>query len=89
MIYSNYFIENKFQKPNNKIINQTHNIFFSKSTEKFKKLNKKVGLQENKSNDSFTIKNNNNAENKLINSSEFKSKFFLSKKNKKKKTIEC
>ena len=84
MIYSNYFIENKFQKPNNKIINQTHNIFFSKSTEKFKKLNKKVGLQENKSNDSFTIKNNNNAENKLINSSEFKQKFFLSKKNKKK-----
>ena len=48
MIYSNYFINNKFQKPNNKIINQTHNVFFSKSSEKFKKLNKKVSLQENK-----------------------------------------
>ena len=85
MIYSNYFINNKFKKSNNKIINQTHNIFFSKSSEKFKKLNKKTSLQENKSNESFTIKNNNLVDNnKLFNSSEFKPKYFLGKKGKKK-----
>ena len=84
MIYSNYFINNKIQKPNNKIINQTHNVFFSKSSEKFKKLNKKITLHENKSNDSFSIKNNNNIENRLLNSSEFKPKYFLNKKSKKK-----
>ena len=85
MIYSNYFINNKFQKPNNKIINQTHNVFFSKSSEKFKNLNKKVSLQENKSNESFVIKNNQiDNNNKLINSSEFKPKYFLARKSKKK-----
>ena len=82
MIYSNYFINNKVQKQNNKIINQTHNIFFSKSSEK---LNKKMTLQENKSNESFTIKNHNIVDNnKLFNSLEFKPKYFLGKKNKKK-----
>jgi serine/threonine protein phosphatase PrpC len=89
MIYSNYLVNNKFQKQNNnnRMVNQTHNIFFSKSSEKFKKYNKKIGLQENKSNESFTIKNsNNNIENKLFNSSEFRPKYFLNQKNKKKES---
>ena len=68
MIYSNYFVNNKFQKPNNnnRIVNQTHNIFFFKSSGKFKKYNKKLGIQENKSNDSFTIKNSSNNIDKCI-----------------------
>ena len=85
LIYTNYFgNNNRYQKNNGKIVNQTHNIFFSKSSEKFKKLNKNLSMQENKSNDSFTIKKTNNIENKLFNSSEFKPTFLMSKKPKKK-----
>ena len=46
---------NEFIENNNRIVNQTHNIFFSKSSEKFKKYNKKLGIQENKSNESFDL----------------------------------
>ena len=85
LIYTNYFgNNNRYQKNNGKMVNQTHNIFFSKSSEKFKKMNNKLGMQENKSNDSFTIKKTNSIGNKLFNSSEFKPKFFMSKKPKKK-----
>ena len=84
MIFNSYIINNRYQKENNKVVNQTHNIFFSKSSEKFKKYNKRLTMQENKSNDSFTIKNKNNIENKLFHSSEYKPKFILSKKNKRK-----
>jgi serine/threonine protein phosphatase PrpC len=84
MMYQSYFQNNnKFQKRPNKNVNQTHNIFFSRSSEKYKKFSKKVNLHENKSNDSFTIKNNK-MDNKLFNSSEYKTKFVLNKKIKKK-----
>ena len=84
MIFNSYITNNRYQKENNKGINQTHNVFFSKSSEKFKKYNKRLTMQENKSNDSFTIKNKNNFEKKLFNSSEYKPKFILGNKNKKK-----
>ena len=83
MIFNSYIVNNRYQRENNKVINQTHNVFFSKSSEKFKKYNKRLNMQENKSNDSFTIKNKNNLENKLFNSSEYKPKYILGKKNKK------
>ena len=86
MIFNSYISNNRYKKENNKVINQTHNIFFSKSSEKFKKYNKRLTMQENKSNDSFTIKNKNNIENKLFNSSEYKPKFILGKRNIKKET---
>ena len=84
MIFNSYIANNRYQKENNKVVNQTHNVFFSKSTEKFKKYNKRFNMQENKSNDSFTIKNKNNIENKLFSSSEYRPKYILGKKNKKK-----
>ena len=72
MIFNSYITNDRYQKENNKVINQTHNVFFSKSSEKFKKYNKRLTMQENKSNDSFTIKNKNNIENKLFSSSEYR-----------------
>ncbi len=90
MLYKNYFINNKYKnnnyQPLNKISNQTHGIFFSRSSDKYKKLkgNKRNSNinQDNKSNDSFS--NQKNKENKLINSSEFQKKIILGDENKKK-----
>ena len=81
ILYKNYFSNNKYNnyQPLNKISNQTHGVFFSRSSDKYKKLkgNKRNNniLQDNKSNDSFT--NQKNKENKLINSSEFQKKILL------------
>lgn len=80
VLYLNYFgNNNKFQSTNyhplNKISNQTHGIFFSRSSDKYKKLkaNKRNNnMQDNKSNDSFGSQKNK--ENKLLNSSEFQKK---------------
>ena len=85
-VYRNFFLNNKFQGKNyyntNKIINQTHNIFFSNSSEKYKKGYKKNNIQDNKSNDSFSTQNQ--IENNMINSSDFHKKIMLNKEIKKK-----
>ena len=80
ILYKNYFSNTKYNyQPLNKISNQTHGIFFSRSSDKYKKLkgNKRNNniIQDNKSNDSFT--NKKNKENKLMNSSEFQKKIIL------------
>ena len=90
VVYKNYFANNnKFQSTNyqplnNKISNQTHGIFFSRSSDKYKKskINKRNNIQENKSNDSFS--KNKNKENKLLNSSDFQKKLLLGEDIKKK-----
>jgi len=88
VLYRNYFSNNKFMNTNyqplKKISNQTHGIFFSRSSDKYKKLksNKKSNIQDNKSNDSFM--NQKNKENKLINSSDFQKKLLLGEEFKKK-----
>ena len=57
ILYKNFFSSNKFQKTSyqfpNKYTNQTHGLFFSRSSEKQKKTNKRNSIQDNKSNDSF------------------------------------
>ena len=71
-----------------KISNQTHGIFFSRSSDKYKKLkgNKRNNnLQDNKSNESFGSQKNK--ENKLLNSSEFQKKKNIFGDEIKKKTI--
>lgn len=87
LLYNANYPEHKFPKLNfhSNIVNHTHNIFFSKSSEKFKKLNKKIGPQDYKSNDSFSLKNSP-IENKIINPIDNKQKFILRKKSNKKET---
>lgn len=94
ILYKNYFSNNnKFQSTNyqplNKISNQTHGVFFSRSSDKYKKskmIKRNSNLQENKSNDySFSKqKNKENKENKLLNSSDFQKKLLLGEEIKKK-----
>jgi serine/threonine protein phosphatase PrpC len=86
ILYKNFFSSNnKFQNTNyqfpSKFTNQTHGIFFSRSSEK-KKANKRNSIQDNKSNDSFGKKNFK--DNKLINSSDFQKKIILEEEIKKK-----
>ncbi len=61
------------------MVSKTHNIFFSKSSEKYKKFNKKFGIQDNKSNDSFSTKNNL-YENQFFNPFDNKQKYIIKKK---------
>ena len=79
-VYRNFFSNNKYQstnyRPSNKISNQTHGVFFSRSTEKYKKNYKIKNLQDNKSNDSFST-NYKQKDNKLLNSSDFNKKIML------------
>ena len=87
ILYRNYFSNNKIQNVNyplNKISNQTHGLFFSRSLDKNKKLkaNKRNSMQDNKSNDSYI--NQKNRENKLLNSSDFHKKIILAEDIKKK-----
>ena len=86
-VYKNYFSNNQLQNTNykssNKFTNQTHGVFFSRSSEKYKKANKRNNIQDNKSNDSFSNKKKYK-ENKLINSSDFQKKILLEDDNKKK-----
>ena len=87
VVYKNFFSNNnKFQNTNyqNKISNQTHGVFFSRSLDKYKKskINKRNNLQDNKSNDSFSKQKNK--ENKLLNSSDFQKKLLLGEDIKKK-----
>ncbi len=86
-VYKNYFSNNQLQNTNykssNKFTNQTHGVFFSRSSEKYKKANKRNNIQDNKSNDSFSNKKKYK-ENKLINSSDFQKKIMLEDDNKKK-----
>ena len=87
ILYRNYFSNNKIQNVNyplNKISNQTHGLFFSRSLDKNKKLkaNKRDSMQDNKSNDSYI--NQKNRENKLLNSSDFHKKIILAEDIKKK-----
>lgn len=90
MVYRNYFSNNK--NPNayfqtRKITNQTHGVFFSRSSEKYKKNNKINYYPDNKINDSFSSHNNQN-ENKLMNSSNFPKKLKIGDENKKKEINE-
>ena len=90
MVYRNYFSNNK--NPNayfqpRKITNQTHGVFFSRSSEKYKKNNKINYYPDNKINDSFSSHNNQN-ENKLMNSSNFPKKLKIGDENKKKEIYE-
>jgi len=86
-LYNVNYSENKFQisnfNSNNKMVSKTHNIFFSKSSEKYKKFNKKFGIQDNKSNDSFSTKNNL-YENQFFNPFDNKQKYIIKKKSDKK-----
>ena len=77
---------NKFLNTNypNKFSNQTHGIFFSRSSEKNKKGPKRKSIHDNnKSNDS-SIQRNNNKDNKLINSTDFQNKILFQEEIKKK-----
>ena len=86
ILYKNFFSSNKFQKTSyqfpNKYTNQTHGLFFSRSSEKQKKTNKRNSIQDNKSNDSFGKKNYR--DNKLVNSSDFHKNAIIEEELKKK-----
>lgn len=75
-IYKNYFSNKTNYNPLSKISNQTHGIFFSRSSEKYKKVNRRIYLKDNKSNDSFSSKSKKK-ENNIINSSDFNKKILL------------
>ena len=88
IVYKNFFSNNK--NPNayfqpRKITNQTHGVFFSRSSEKYKKNNKINNYPDNKINDSFSSQHNN--ENKLMNSSNFQKKLIIGDENQKKEII--
>ena len=56
-IYKNYFSNKANYNPMGKISNQTHGAFFSRSSEKYKRVNRRIIMKDNKSNDSFSCKN--------------------------------
>ena len=85
-IYKNYFSNKANYNQMGKISNQTHGSFFSRSSEKYKKINRRITLKDNKSNESSSSKNIKK-ENNLINSSEFIKKIPLGD-NYQKKTID-
>jgi hypothetical protein len=68
-IYKNYFSNKASYNPMGKISNQTHGTFFSRSSEKYKRVNRRINIKDNKSNDSFSSKNKKNE-----NSSDFNTK---------------
>jgi serine/threonine protein phosphatase PrpC len=85
-IYKNYFFKKANYNPMGKISNQTHGTFFSRSSEKYKRVNRRINFKDNKLNDSFSSKNIKK-ENNLINSSDFNKKISLGD-NYHKKTID-
>ena len=56
-IYKNYFSNKGNYNTLGKISNQTHDMFFSRSSEKYKRVNRRIKMKDNKSNDSFSSKN--------------------------------
>ena len=84
-IYKNYFSNKGNYNTLGKISNQTHDLFFSRSSEKYKKVNRRIKMKDNKSKHSLSSKNIK--KDNLINSSDFNKKI-MNGDNYHKKTID-